>query len=200
MLDAFLTTLREKKTDTADFRAAAHKLAELLAAKTGELIPEEKVKITTPIAKGQGSRIPHEIILLPVLRSGLALLPAFLRYFESARVGFVGMKRDEKTAIAHEYYRSIPPITKKSLIILLDPMLATGGTAVDTITLLKKAGAKESQIIFVVCISAPEGEKIIRKKFPKVRMVIGAHDKKLNAKKYIIPGMGDFGDRYFNNL
>ena len=197
MFQSLLTKLRDKKTKIAEFRRAAHEVAHLLAQKTAEYVQEDKVTVQTPLKKTKGTKLKKDIVLIVVLRSSAAFLPVFLEYFEDARVGFVGMHRDEKTAIAHEYFRNIPKIKKDTQIIIFDPMLATGGTAVDTLKILKEMGAQEKQIIFTALISASQGERYVKKYFPKIRLIVGVQDEKLNAKSFILPGLGDFGDRYF---
>jgi uracil phosphoribosyltransferase len=197
MRTLFLTQLRDKKSKISIFRSAALKLSHLLAQETLELVKVKKVKIQTPLAETNGEILDKNIVLIPILRSGVALLPTFLYYFEQAKVGFIGLKRDEKTAIAHEYYRNLPKIDKNDQVLLLDPMLATGGSSVDAIKILLDNGAREENIIGVYLISAPSGMALIKKTFPKLRLIIGVEDEALNNKKYILPGIGDFGDRFF---
>ncbi|PIX57212.1 MAG: uracil phosphoribosyltransferase, partial [Candidatus Yonathbacteria bacterium CG_4_10_14_3_um_filter_43_12] len=141
----------------------------------------------------------NSIILVPILRAGLALLPAFIEKFPKASVGFIGLKRDEKTLRPKAYYQNIPKISKNDVVIVLDPMLATGGSAVSGINTLVKAGAREENIIFVGIISAPEGIANLQKNFLLVRILCAEYGKKLGNKGYIVPGLGDFGDRYFGN-
>lgn len=177
-----LTTLRNRKATTGVFRNSAHKVALILAKEVSRRTPKEK-----------------KIILVPILRAGLALLPAFIEKFPEARVGFIGLKRDEKTFEPKAYYKNIPKISKNDRVIILDPMLATGGSAVAGARTLLGEGAREENIIFVGVISAPEGLENLQKNFPRIDVIIAAHDKKLNKKGYIVPGLGDFGDRYFGN-
>lgn len=198
MKDLLLTILRDKKTSTADFRKAADDLAMILATETSNFLERQKTSIQTPFTKTTGHKIKNKIILVPILRAGLALLPAFLETFSDASVGFIGLKRDDKTYRAKLYYKNIPKISPKDNILILDPMLATGGSLVETIKILKSAGAKEEKIIYVGVVSAPEGLSKLKKYFPKIQTIIAVHDKKLNKNKYIVPGLGDFGDRYFD--
>ncbi|EKD44044.1 MAG: hypothetical protein ACD_72C00016G0002 [uncultured bacterium] len=197
MQNIFLTQLRNKKSDITAFRSAALKLSHVLAQEALKLVNFKNETISTPLAKTTGEVLKQNVVLVPILRSGIALLPTFLFYFEHAKVGFLGLKRDEKTAIAHEYYRNLPKIGKNDLVFLLDPMLATGGSSVDAMKVLVESGIKEENIIGVFLIAAPEGEKKLKESFPKMRVVIGVQDKGLNNKKYILPGIGDFGDRFF---
>lgn len=173
------TALRNKRTKTEEFRKSAHEVARTLA--------KEVARHTTK--KG--------IILVPILRAGLALLPTFIEKFPDAKVGFIGLKRNEKTLKPKAYYQNIPKISKNNVVIVLDPMLATGGSAVTGIRTLVKAGAHEENIIFVGIISAPEGIAKLQKNFPLVRILCAEYDKKLDKRGYIVPGLGDFGDRYF---
>ena len=184
-MHAPLIVLRNRKTRTAEFRKFANELAVILAKEARRRLRKEH------------SEQAHKIVLVPILRAGLALLPAFLQTFPDARVGFIGLKRNEKTFKPKAYYQNFPAVSKNDHVIVLDPMLATGGSAVAGITALMKAGATEKNIMFVGVISAPEGLAVLQKKFPHVDMLIGAHDEKLDKHEYIVPGLGDFGDRYF---
>jgi len=197
MQDIIMSRLRDKYTDTADFRVSAQKIAHILANKATEYLKKKKINVATPLAKTFGFMPGQNVVLVPVLRAGLAFLPAFLFYFESAKVGFIGLKRDEKTAVAKEYYRNLPPIGKNDLVIILDPMLATGGSAVSAVKILLSAGVKQEQILSVFLVAAPEGYGKLRRQFPKIKIIIGTKDKKLTRDKFIWPGLGDFGDRYF---
>lgn len=182
-MHAPLITLRDKKTPTGAFRKAAREIADILAKEVSRRLC--------------GKNKEKNIVLVPVLRAGIALLPAFLEKFPEARVGFIGLKRNEKTFKTKKYYQNIPTISKSDRIIVLDPMLATGGSAVVAIGELVKAGAHEKNITFVGVISAPEGIVNLQKHFPRIDTVIAVHDEGLSKKKYIVPGLGDFGDRYF---
>ena len=181
-MHAPLITLRNRKTETGDFRKSADEIAVILAKEAYRRL-----------GKGEASKV----VLVPILRAGLALLPAFLKKFSDARVGFVGLKRNEKTFKPKAYYQNFPKISKTDWVIVLDPMLATGGSARAGIAALMKAGAEEKNIMFVGVISAPEGLANLQKHFPLVDTLIAVHDEKLDTKKYIVPGLGDFGDRYF---
>jgi len=197
MKDIIISELRKKETGIDGFRAGAARMAYLLAGEAAGFLKQKKIPVRTPLAKAAGFEAAQNVALVPILRAGAAFLPAFLFYFESAKVGFIGLKRDEKTAVAREYYRNLPAIGKNDLVILLDPMLATGGSAAAAIKALKDAGVRQEQILAVFLIAAPEGYKNLRQHFPKVKTIIGVMDKKLTPKKFIYPGLGDFGDRYF---
>lgn len=193
----YMSILRSKETNRPLFRAAAHHLADVLAAEVAKQLPTKEVSIQTPFAKTKGSEYAGPQLIVPVLRSGIAMLPSFLSYFPDAFVGIVGLKRDEKTAIAHQYYCNIPPISNDMSIMIIDPMLATGGTAISTIELLRKQGARDNQIFLICMISAPEGIKAVAQAAGEVTIITAVTDERLNDKKFILPGLGDFGDRYF---
>lgn len=175
--------LRDRKTSTKEFRNTSNKITSVLAKEVFRRLHKKAKR--------------ENIILVPILRAGLALLPIFIDVFKDAHVGFIGLKRNEKTLKPKAYYRNIPKISKSDTVIVLDPMLATGGSAVAGIQTLIKAGAREENIIFVGVISAPEGLLNLQKHFPRIDTVIAVHDKKLDKRGYIVPGIGDFGDRYF---
>ena len=200
MKELLLTILRNKNTKIFEFREAANKLANILAQDTFKYLEEKPVKIKTPCGIATGKIEKNEIVLIPIWRAGIAFLNPFLYYFPKAKIGFFGIKRDEKTALPEKYYDNIPKINSQNKIIILDPMLATGGTIVKAIKILRKKKVNQSQIIFVSLIAAPEGIKFLKKNFPKIKIVIGFTDKHLNKNKFIVPGLGDFGDRYFGTL
>ena len=192
-----LTILRNKKTTIERFRQISEKLGFVLANEVSKLLDKKKITIETPLAPTEGCKFENNIILVPILRSGIVLLNPFLKFFEQAKVGFVGLQRDEKTAIAELYYYKVPSISAQDDVILLDPMIATGGSAIDALKILKERGAKEEKIIFAAVIAATEGLERIKKTFPKIKIIIPEVDKELNDKKFIVPGLGDFGDRFF---
>ncbi|MFC1845529.1 uracil phosphoribosyltransferase [Candidatus Dependentiae bacterium] len=193
----FMTILRDKKTSRPKFRQASNRLANILAHEAAAHLSVKKTSIETPIDSATGITFANPIVLVPILRSGITLLHAFLHYFENATVGVVGLKRDEETAQAHWYYENLPPLTGKEQIIILDPMIATGGTGVETLRKLKEHGITQDRILFVSVVCAPEGLEAIRAEFPDIKIITVAIDDHLNAKKFIVPGLGDFGDRYF---
>lgn len=197
VMNYYMSILRSQETNRRLFRMAAHRLADLLAAEVAKQLPTKTVSVQTPLAKAEGIEYAGPHLIVPVLRSGIAMLSSFLNYFPDAFVGVVGLKRDEKTAIAHQYYCNIPPISDDMNIMIIDPMLATGGTSIATIQLLRDHGARDKQIYFVCMISAPEGIKAITQAAKDVTIITAITDEKLNDKKFIMPGLGDFGDRYF---
>lgn len=193
----FLTILRDKNTSRAEFRRTADTISHLLAHEAATHIETQEINIQTPITKATGITFKPPIVLVPILRSGITMLHAFLSYFLDAKIGVVGLKRDEKTAQAHLYYNNMPPMEKNSKVIILDPMIATGGTGIETLNILKNKGIEEKNIIFASIICAPEGIKEIADKFPHIKILTATIDEKLNQEKFIVPGLGDFGDRYF---
>jgi uracil phosphoribosyltransferase len=180
MKEHFLTILRDRSIDCLAFRAAAAKLSELIASEIGAQIGPNK-----------------RIILIPILRAGLALLPPFQKMFANAPIGILGIRRDEETALPHLYYEKLPRLAPNDRILLLDPMLATGGSASLALDRLEAHGANLSRTTLVGVIASQEGFKAVKKHCPQVHIYTVAIDEKLDFKKYIVPGLGDFGDRYF---
>lgn len=188
-----LTHLRDKSTSTQDFRIYAEKISSILIFEASRDLATRKKSIETPLEKMDGEVIAAQVVIATIFRAGLAMLGPAVTLFPSTPVGFIGLERDEKTAVAKEYYWKMPEITNDSIVLLLDPMLATGGSLIHVLEKIKEA--KEIRIVTI--ISAPEGIRAVNNAFPNVRIVTGAIDKKLNDKKFIVPGLGDFGDRYF---
>lgn len=194
--EVILTQLRSKETKRDHFRFASERLAELLAYKTLEKLPKIKTDLTTPVGKTTGEKLKNNQVIIPILRSGLAMLNPFLKVFEEAKVGFLGMRRDEKSFEARLYYQNLPPFNQEDDIIILDPMIATGGSAVVSLKILNDLGIDYQRITYVGMVAAPEGLKTI-KEYPLYDVIVGAVDERLNEHKFIVPGLGDFGDRYF---
>lgn len=200
MKHILLSILRNKNTNISQYRDASEKLGLILAQETSQFLEKKEETIETPIAKATGIKFKNNIILIPILRSGLVLMNSFLKFYENADVGFVGMKRDEKTAIAKLYYKNLPKISPTDDVIVLDPMIATGGSGTAALEILKEEGIQEDKIIFVAVIASQEGLDCIKNKFPKIKLTVVQTDKELNEQKFIVPGLGDFGDRYFGTL
>lgn len=190
-----LTILRDKKTRTEEFRRHADVVSKILLIEASKQMKLKSLIIETPLSPCKGKELQDEVVVVPVLRAGLAMLFAFQEMLPKASVGFIGLERDEKTAIAREYYKKIPKILSTHIVYVVDPMLATGGSMDDTISAVKQKGAK--RIVSVSIVSAPEGIKRISEHHPDVQIITAAIDEKLNDKAYIVPGLGDFGDRYF---
>ncbi|MBN9377523.1 MAG: uracil phosphoribosyltransferase [Chlamydiales bacterium 38-26] len=199
MKKILISILRNQNTSIDAYRQAAEQLSNLLAIESSQFLPKQHFVIQTPLAQTDGVQFENHTVLIPVLRSGLVLLPPFLHYYPKARVGFIGARRDEKTAIAELYYLKLPPLSKDTNILLLDPMIATGGTASLAIKTLIESGAEEKQITLISFISSPDGMKRLQEEYPTVGLLIAQIDEGLDPAKRIIPGLGDFGDRYFGN-
>ncbi|MBI3577648.1 uracil phosphoribosyltransferase [Candidatus Gottesmanbacteria bacterium] len=195
LIDHSLTILRDKRTSTAKFRRHADIVSKILVLEATKHFRLKNQTIETPLAPMVGRVLADEVVVVPVLRAGLAMLFALGDFLPDIAVGFIGLERDEKTAQAREYYQKLPKIFASHKILVTDPMLATGGSFCDTLAALKKKGAKNITIICIV--AAPEGIKRIQREHPEVAIFTAAVDKGLNDRFFIVPGLGDFGDRYF---
>jgi uracil phosphoribosyltransferase len=193
-----LVELRDKQTPPTHFRRAATRISVLLAAEALRDAPTVTVTVETPIGPAPGRRLKPEVVVVPVLRAGLGMLDAVLELVPDARVGHIGLQRDEETAIASRYYSKLPNRLEHSYVLMIDPMLATGGSAVAAIELLHQAGARDVRIVCIV--AAPEGIATVEQHFPHVHIYTPVVDLELNAHKYIVPGLGDFGDRLYGTL
>src|SRR5450432_308632 len=190
-----LTRLRDKATQPQEFRRLLGETAALMLYEATRSFTVEKVYLQTPLARTNGLQLEREVVLVPVLRAGLGMLDSILQLVPHARVGFIGLKREEKTLRAMFYHKSLPENLGKFETILIDPMLATGGSAVAALDLLAEEGAKHIRLVNLV--AAPEGIEAVQKKYPRVPIFTAALDHKLNEKGFIIPGLGDAGDRLF---
>ncbi len=190
-----LTILRNKETGTAVFRQALARVSTILAYNALQNIRLRETEVETPIEKTTGFEIDPEIVVVPILRAGLGLVDAITTFVPDARIGHLGMYRDEVTKKPVDYYVNIPHGIENALVLVVDPMLATGGSACDAISFLKSKGARE--IRFTCLISAPEGVKKVQQEHPDVVIITAALDQKLNDDKFIVPGLGDAGDRIF---
>jgi uracil phosphoribosyltransferase len=189
-----LTRLRDASTAPAQFRALARQLTLLLAVEATRDLPVREHTVQTPLETTQGHSLAQPIVAVPILRAGLGMLEAITELFTDVRVGYIGLERDEATAVARAYYCKLPPIGA-SRVLLLDPMLATGGSAAQAIEVLLKAGAQD--IVHICVVAAPEGVRLLNERFPQVRIVAASIDRGLNDRKFILPGLGDFGDRLY---
>lgn len=190
-----LTTLRNRETDTANFRLALSRVAIILAYHALKKIPLQEVDVETPIQKTIGYKLAKDIIVVPILRAGLGLVDAIINFIPEAKVGHLGIYRDEVTKQPVDYYVNIPNGIENALVLVVDPMLATGGSALDAIGFLKSKGAKNLR--FICLISAPEGVKRVLDEHPDVTVITASLDERLNENKYIVPGLGDAGDRIY---
>jgi len=193
-----LVALRDTRTDAPAFRRLGTQISVLLAAEALRDLPTREAMVTTPLAAARGRRVAADVVVVPVLRAGLGMLDAVLELWPAARVGHIGLQRDEMTAIASRYYAKLPNGLNDSFVIMIDPMLATGGSAVVALDLLREAGAKNIRIICIV--AAPEGVALVERHHPDVHIYTPVVDEGLNAQKYILPGLGDFGDRLYGTL
>lgn len=190
-----LTHLRDKNTDVDKFRRHSDRLCRLLFAEAIRGLSFKEVEIETPLEKITAKKLADEIVVIPVLRSGIAMLFGAMDLLPKSKIGFVGLARDEETAIASEYYWKLPRLTAHSVVIVTDPMLATGGSLLHLLCRVSSEQRKEMRVVCV--IAAPEGIQAIHAEFPEVAIYTAAVDSHLDSKKYIVPGIGDYGDRYF---
>lgn len=197
MKKELITLLRNRETPIELFRQATDQLGTVLAVESDALLPKSTISVDTPLAHTQGVRFKNELMLVPILRSGLVMLPPFLRFHSGATIGFIGTRRDEVTAIPELYYSKLPPFARDTSIFLLDPMIATGGSSVMAVNVLKNAGALEKQIALIAFIASPEGVARFKKECPEASLMVAQVDEGLDKHKRIIPGLGDFGNRYF---
>ncbi len=189
-----LTHLRDKTTKPVLFRTLSYQISLLLALEaTRDLATVEK-PIETPLEPMKSRVLAKPLVVVPILRAGLGMLQPFHDIFPDVSVGYVGLERDHKTAVARSYYCKLPPLAG-ARVLVVDPMLATGGSAAQALTLVKAQGATE--VGFVCIVAAPEGVATVQKAHPDVPIHAGAVDRQLNATKYILPGLGDFGDRLY---
>ena len=193
----FLTLLRDKNSSSDVFRAQSKRLGHLLAVEATRDLSVETQAVETPICTTQENVVMQNIALVPILRAGIGLVDPFLDFIPDAQVHFLGMYRDEETHDPVSYYNKLPEQNNIDVAYVLDPMLATGGSAIMTIEVLKEWGV--GHIKFVGLIGAPEGVKAVHDKFPEVDIHLAALDEKLNENAYIVPGLGDAGDRIFNS-
>lgn len=193
-----LVELRDRDTAPEQFRRSATRISVLLAAEALRDAPSESITVQTPIGPAAGRRLRHNVVVVPVLRAGLGMLDAVLELVPDARVGHIGLQRDEETAVASRYYSKFPHGLDDSYVLMIDPMLATGGSAVEALNLIQGAGASEIRIVCIV--AAPEGIAMVERHHPNVHIYTPVVDERLNEHKYIVPGLGDFGDRLYGTL
>lgn len=190
-----MTNIRKKDTNTKDFYQNVNEIAGLMAYEISRDFPLKDVKIETPITKTVQKELACDIVIVPILRAGMGMVEGIRNLIPTAKVGFIGMYRDEETLEPHEYFCKLPETIKTGITLLVDPMLATGGSAVAAVNLLKQKGA--TNIKYVGLVGAPEGVKALEEAHPDIDIYLAALDEKLNSKGYIVPGLGDCGDRLF---
>lgn len=190
-----LTQMRKITTGTKDFRENLDEIAGLMAYEISRDLPVHTIDIVTPVAPTQAQELAKDIVLVPILRAGLGMVNGIRDLIPTAKVGHIGLYRDEQTLEPHEYFAKFPSNMPDAVVMVLDPMLATGGSASAAVTMLKKRNAK---MIKLVClVGAPEGVKRMQEDHPDVDIYLAALDEKLNEHGYIVPGLGDAGDRIF---
>ena len=193
-----ISILRDKDTAVSDFRRLINEIAMLLGYEATKDLDLAEIPVTTPICEAKGYALSKQVVLVPVLRAGLGMLDAFLSLIPAAKVGHIGLSRNHETLQPEEYYCNLPADTGEREVLVLDPMLATGGSAAAAISFIKKRGARN--IRYIGIIGAPEGVKALSETHPDVDIYLGALDEKLNENGYIVPGLGDAGDRIFGTL
>ena len=197
LIEEVLAELRERSTPPERFRILSRRLTNLLAFDASRDLPSRVDKVRTPLEETDVKRLDADVVLVPVLRAGMGMLDVMLSIFPKASVGYVGLERDESTAVARQYYRKLPNLSG-AFVFLLDPMLATGGSASSAVSLLKEAGASRVRLLCIV--AAPEGIEHLADDHPDVDVYTAAIDRALNEQKYIMPGLGDYGDRLYGTL
>jgi uracil phosphoribosyltransferase len=193
-----LTILRDKNTNQFFFRLALQRISTILAIEISKNFILTECIIETPLEKTKGYSLKQEIVLVPVLRAGLSMVSSFLEILPEAKIGHIGIQRDEKTLEPIDYYYKTPPNIKDAIVILVDPMLATGGSGSAALNFLKNRGAR--LCLFACLVAVPQGVEKINTDHPEVKIFSAALDRTLNDKGYILPGLGDAGDRAFGTL
>ena len=190
-----LTRLRDQRTRPQEFRRVLGEVASLMLYEATRSFAVKRLPVQTPLERTRGFQLERDVVLVPVLRAGLGMLDSILQLIPNARVGFIGLKREETTLRAMSYHKSLPPDLSQFEVILIDPMLATGGSTVAAMDLLSELGARRVRLVNLV--AAPEGIRRVRQFYPKLPIFTAAIDRQLNEKGYILPGLGDAGDRLF---
>jgi uracil phosphoribosyltransferase len=189
-----VTQLRDRHTDPARFRTLCHQVTTLLAIEATRDLATQPLEVETPLARHTGTALAEPLAVVPVLRAGLGMVQPIVDLFPDVTVGYIGLERDHDTALPRSYYCKLPPLENRR-VLLVDPMLATGGSAVRALDLI--AERKPRALALLCIVAAPEGVAAVERKHPQVPIFAAALDRELNAKKYILPGLGDFGDRLY---
>ena len=192
-----VTQIRDIHTDSALFRVLSRRLTTILALEATEDLPTVPYLVNTPLEPMTGEKLAQSLVIVPILRAGLGMVEPFCELFPQISVGYIGLARDHQTAVADSYYCKLPPLEDK-VVLLVDPMLATGGSACLAIETLKNAGASHIRLICIV--AAPEGVAAVQAAHPDVALYSAALDRELSVQKYILPGLGDFGDRLYGTV
>src|SRR3984893_2551313 len=189
-----VTHLRDRTTKPATFRTLAYQISLLLALEATRNLATREITVETPLEPYPSRVLSEPIVLVPILRAGISMVRPFTDLLPDVSVGYIGLERDEETAVARSYYCKLPPLGSKKVLIL-DPMLATGGSAVQAIKLVNAHRPADLRLVCIVC--APEGVRAVEEIDPPIDIVSAALDRELNTRKYILPGLGDFGDRLY---
>lgn len=201
LIEHKLTIIRDKKTGTKDFREIVNEIARLLAYEVSRDLPLEDVEISTPLVKTTEKKLAgKKVVVVPILRAGLGMVDGILDLIPAARVGHVGLYRDEETMEPVEYFVKMPNHLENRQLYIVDPMLATGGSAIAAIDSVLDRGAKAENIKFICIVAAPEGVKALHEAHPDVEIYTASLDEKLDENAYIVPGLGDAGDRLYGTL
>jgi uracil phosphoribosyltransferase len=195
VVEDVLARLRDYTTECDEFRRLAHRVSLLLAAEATRDLPLVEGSVETPLETARVRRVAARVVAVPVLRAGLGMLGAFLELVPQAQVGYFGLERNEETAVARRYYEKVPGQLEDAVVFLLDPMLATGGSAAMAVDGLRGLGARQVRLLSIV--AAPEGVAHLADVIPDAVIYTAALDRALNDRKYIVPGLGDFGDRLY---
>ncbi len=190
-----LTQMRKKDTNTKDFRQNLDEIGGLMAYEITRDLPVHKVTIETPVATCETEEVKDDIVLVPILRAGLGMVNGICQLIPTVKIAHVGLYRDEETLQPHTYFEKYPADMENAVVMVVDPMLATGGSAIVALDMVKKQGAKNIRLVCLV--GAPEGVKAVEEAHPDVDIYLASLDEKLNEKGYIVPGLGDAGDRIF---
>jgi uracil phosphoribosyltransferase len=193
-----LALLRDARTPPGEFRRAANRITVLLAAEALRDVPARPSTVMTPLGEAPTRVLSGDVTVVPILRAGLGMLDAVLDLLPGARVGHIGLQRDEATALPSRYYAKLPPHLDRSYVLLIDPMLATGGSSAAAIDVIKAAGGRDIRMVCIV--AAPEGVAVLEQRHPDVSVFTPVVDRELNAHKFIVPGLGDFGDRLYGTV
>lgn len=193
-----ITTLRDVRTTSDRFRAAMQRIGTVLASEAASHLTLRTTRINTPLEETDGFEIAHDVVLLPVLRAGVSLVEPFSNLMPEAKIAYIGLARDEGSLQTREYYYNVPTLNEQSVVYILDPMLATGGSICATIERIQSVGAR--RIVVVSVIAAPEGVKRVEMAYPNVPIITAMLDRCLNEHGFIMPGLGDAGDRYHGTV
>lgn len=196
LVQHYLTILRDRETGASEFRRCCKGITEVIMVEAARSLSVEAVKVLTPLEETDGAELTPGVVFVPILRAGLGMLDPAMGIIPGSSVGYIGLERNEETAEASCYYSKMPDLSASSQVFVLDPMLATGGSAAQCVDQVKAHGAQSVQMVCI--IAAPEGVAAFETVHPDVPVVAGKIDRELNELKYILPGLGDFGDRLFN--